>query len=181
MNITGLRICTCGASFLKVSSSARFMISGSNNQRSACLPSAVTSGAGSVTSGSTNKCAAVLSDIASPFKISQAGCLGRARHIQMLHDGTQGECRKEGQRAHHEHDPNEPGDEERSMGRQRPHSGCCAFFCRQRPRDRQYCHEWPEPPKPHGEPQRCVIERRIGGEPSEGAAVVVARGGKGIE
>src|SRR5579863_447822 len=67
------------------------------------------------------------------------------------------------------------------MSGQSAGGGFDAFLLCQRSGDREYRHDKRESPEPHGHRQQYIVERRVGREAGEGAAVVVRHGRQGVE
>ena len=99
----------------------------------------------------------------------------RAQH-QVLDDGPERQRRHERSAAPTSTTvPTSSDDEQRAVRGQRAGRRRQRASCRQRAGDRQDRHDQPEAAEPHRDAEQRVVERRVGGQPGEGAAVVVGR------
>jgi len=90
----------------------------------------------------------------------------------VLDDGPKGQGRQEAQSTYHDDDDNEQAHEHRPVRAERARARGDVLLRGERSRQGKRGQKYPEPSDQHAHPQDHVVERAVGGEAGESAAVV---------
>ena len=99
--------------------------------------------------------------------------LGRVEQLQVFDDRAERKRRDVGQRTDQDDRRDQQDHKQHTVGGQRAGGDLKTLFRGQRARNRQHRHDDSETSEPHGNRERDVVERRVGAQPAERAAIVV--------